>query len=375
MTYKTLKVGLIGPGSISRLHLDGIRRNPEAELIAIAASNNDKALQTGKDWGVPYTYGDYRNLLENNQIEAVHIATRNQTHAEIAANAIKAGKHVICEKPLGSNSKETAALLKEASTSNFVHALCYNLRFYPLVQHLRTLVMQGELGRIHTVHGSYLQDWLCLDTVYNWRLDPKESGELSTVADIGTHWLDMVQFITGLKVTSVISYLNTVIPTRRKVEKSDYETSVIISNEDSAGMLLAFDTGVMGSLLVSQVAHGHKNILSIEINGTNASAAWNSERPNELWLGYREKPNQVMISEASLLSSEAKAVSGPGHTKGILDTWHQFLKTVYSEIRSNRKFDPTKVTFASFYDGHRDVAILEALLASNKSKTWQLVEA
>jgi predicted dehydrogenase len=370
-----LKVGLIGPGSISRLHLDGIRRNPDAELVAIAASSSEKAQEIARDWRVPFAYGDYRQLLDNDQIDVVHVATRNQTHAEISSNAIKAGKHVICEKPLGCNTKETASLLKDVSTSNLVHALCHNLRFYPLVHQLRTLVMQGELGRIHTVHGSYLQDWLCMDTAYNWRLDPKESGELSTTSDIGSHWLDLVQFITGLQITSVISHLQTVIPVRRISNKSDQETNVTISNEDSACVLLELDTNVMGTLLVSQVAHGHKNILSIEVNGTKASAAWNTERPNELWLGYRDKPNQVMISDASLLSDEAKAVAGPGHTKGIMDTWHQFLKSVYAEIRSNKKFDPNRVTFANFIDGHRNVVILEAIITSHRTKSWQLIEA
>ncbi len=378
MAKEQLGIGIIGPGIIGRIHIDAVRRLPEASLVAVAASSAEKAETVARELRIPHAYGDYRRLLDNDAVQVVHICTRNRTHHDIVKHAIEAGKHIVCEKPLATNSTETGKMLELAAASGKVDAVCYNSRFHPLMQHLRAMIRAGELGTVHSVHGSYLQDWLLLDSVYNWRLNPAESGPSSTLFDIGTHWLDLVRFLTGLQATAVSADLGTVVPERTTSSVAGGEgpsaaKRVAITSEDYAAVLIDFEGRARGSLVACQVAPGRKNRLSVEVNGTKASAAWNSERPNELWMGYRTQRNDLMLCEGSLLDPAARATlpMGGGHTFGMLDSHFHLLKAVYKEIlgEAGAAGEPGP-TFARFSDGHKDVLTVEAMLASHRRRGW-----
>lgn len=374
MTTKRLGIGVIGPGIIGQVHMDSIRRLPEVDLVAVAASSMEKAEKIGRDWNVPCVYGNYRELLQDDRVDVVHIATRNRSHYQIVLDALSAGKHIICEKPLGTRVEETAEMLKQAHASGLVHSVCYNNRFYPLIHHLRGLVAKGELGKVHTIRGSYFQDWLSLDTDYDWRVDPVESGPSRAISDIGTHLLDLMHFASGTNIVSVMADLSTILSERQRSVGHGVDSEpgsgskVSVQTEDYAAVLLHFEGQAKGCLMVSQVAPGYKNSLVLEISGTIASAIWKSEHPNELWVGYRDQPNQLMISQHNLLLPEARVIGG--YVWGLGDPFDNYFRAVYREVSSQKTFRSDRVSFATFTDGHRDVAIMEAIMASNRTRVW-----
>jgi len=366
-----LRVGLIGPGRIARLHMDAIKRIPRVDLVAVAGSSLASAQRVAAEWDIPNAYGDYRLLLDNPDIQAVHIATRNESHCAISMAALQAGKHVICEKPLGVDAQQSGELLRYASGTGLVHAVCYVLRFYPVLFHLRAMIQQGQLGTVHTIHGGFLQDWLLAAASYDWRVDARESGPSRAMSDIGTHWLDMVQFLTGLTVSSVSADMNTIIRERcRPAASGRPENTMDVDTEDSTLVLLDFQGRAKGCCIISQVAAGHKMGLSFELDGTQASARWDAERPNELWIGHHDRPSELLFGEAGLLLPEGRAVCGSGKLKGGAHTWHQFLDAVYAAVRRGDPFDPTAASFATFIEGDRDMRIVDAIIASHRQRKW-----
>jgi len=248
----------------------------------------------------PHVFGgsDYRRLIELNELDVVHIASPNKYHLEMALAVLKAGKHCVCEKPLAMNTRETARIVRAAAAAGKVFAVNYNVRFYPAVLQMRALAQRGDLGEIIHVNGSYLQDWLLLQTDYNWRLLPKEGGALRAVADIGTHWMDTVSFVLGAPIVSVLAHLETFHKTRQRptgevktfttaAHRQEYR-SYPVKTEDFASVLLRFANGAHGNLAVSQVAAGRKNCIRVEVYGSKQSAWWNSEEPDYLHLGRRD---------------------------------------------------------------------------------------
>ena len=278
-------------------------------------------------------------------------------------------------------ARESAELVELARQSGQVAAVSYNLRYYPLVREARERIAAGTLGRVHAVHGTYLQDWLLYNTDWNWRLDPSQGGELRAVADIGTHWLDVVTYATGLKVTQVLADFSTIHPVRFRprglvstfadagTDRTEGE-EVATATEDQASILLCLSNGAIGTLLVSQVSPGHKNRLSFEIDGGEGSLAWTSQDPNSLWLGHRKVPNQVVDKDPSLLSAAARNLcSYPGgHQEGYPDTFRQFFASVYASVARNDPSAPRD--FPTFEDSHREMVTCEALLESSKTGRW-----
>jgi predicted dehydrogenase len=333
---------------------------------------------------VDQAYGDYWELLEDPEIQEVHNCTPNFMHFDINRAALLAGKHVVSEKPLAMTSKESAELVRVAKITGLVNAVDFNYRYYALVQQARAMVESGKVGdRIYAVHGSYLQDWLYLDTDYNWRLEPERSGESRAVADIGSHWMDLMQFITGAKITSVYGDLATIHPTRKKplVEIETYAgkelqpgeyREIPIRTEDYATVLLRFDNGARGAMTVCQVAAGRKNRLYFEIDGSKCAVSWDQERPNEMWVGYREKANEVLIKDPSLLDPEAKRYADypGGHPEAYPDGPKFFFRNVYSFIAEGKDPNKDKVDFSTFLDGHHEILICEAILESHRQKAW-----
>ena len=376
----SIQVGIVGTGFIGPAHLEALRRN-NIRVVGLAEQNADLAVEKAKELGIEKAYPSYESLLADPAIDVVHLATPNYLHYEHAKAALLAGKHVICEKPLSMNSRESGDLVRIAKKSGLVNVINFNIRFYPLAQQAREMVRNGELGELFILQGSYLQDWLLYPTDWNWRLEPELGGTLRAIGDIGSHWLDLLTFITGLKVKEVYADFKTFHPVRKKPLKpletftgklltpEDYEEKPIFT-EDYASVLLHYENGVHGVLTVSQVSAGRKNRLFYEINGSQSSLGWDSERPNELWIGRRSGPNQVLMKDPSLLSSAARdTVSYPGgHNEGFPDTFKQLYKKVYAYILAE---DYTaKPDFPTFADGHYEQVLSEAIELSAKEHKW-----
>jgi predicted dehydrogenase len=378
---KDIKVGVIGAGFIGPAHIEALRRLG-IEVVAIAASTQESAERSAQNFLVPKAYGHWEDLLNDPEIDVVHITSPNYLHFPQAKRALERGKHVLCEKPLAVSAIESAELVSLASEKKLANAVCYNLRFYPLVQESKARIADDELGeKIHIIHGCYLQDWLLLESDWNWRLDPELGGKLRAIADIGSHWMDLVTFVTGTRITSVFADLATFIPFRRKPitdtptfkgkkgESTDYK-SVNVKTEDYATLLFAFENGARGVVTVSQISSGRKNRLFFEIDGSKSSLVWNSEIPNQLLIGHRNKPNQSLIKDPSLMKKSASwSASFPGgHAEGYPDTFKQFFKAFYGYIHEG-KMD-IEPHFPTFKDGHNMLLVEEAILKSAKEKQW-----
>ncbi|UCF96087.1 MAG: Gfo/Idh/MocA family oxidoreductase [Spirochaetaceae bacterium] len=381
-----LKVGVIGIGFIGAAHVEALRRIPGIEVTAIAHSSDQKAKAKGQELGVDRTFGDYRRLLEIKEIHAVHVCTPNHLHYPQTRDALAAGKHVLCEKPLAVTVKEARDLVKRADASGLVTAVHFNIRFYPLLSHIRAMIAGGELGEIYAVHGSYLQDWLFYDTDYNWRLEPEYSGESRAIADIGSHWMDLIEFLTGERIAEVCADFATVHKIRKKplkpvetfagklLKPEDYK-EIPIGTEDFATVMLRFKKGARGVFSVSQISAGRKNRLYFEIDGSKRSVAWDSELPSQLWIGRRDGPNELLLRDPSLVHAESRElIDFPGgHNEGFPDTSKQLFKRFYAAVRAGGPGE--KPGYPSFGDGLRELELCETILQSNKRRTWLPVGA
>jgi len=376
----SIRAGIVGTGFIGPVHLEALRRN-NVRVVGLAEATPGLAAKKAASLGIPTAYESFEALLADPGIDVVHLATPNFLHYPQAKAALEAGKHVVCEKPLATSSQESADLVRIAQETEKVNVINFNIRFYPMAQQARSMVQSGEIGDLFILQGSYLQDWLLLPTDWNWRLEPGLGGTLRAVGDIGSHWLDLMSFITGLKVEEVFADFKTFHPVRKKPLKEletftgkllppqDYEDKPI-KTEDYASILLHYENGVHGILTVSQVSSGRKNRIFFEINGSKSSLSWNGERPNELWIGQRTGPNQVMMKDPSLLSPEALAsTSYPGgHNEGFPDTFKQLYTKVYNYILAG-DFS-AKPDFPTFADGHYEQVLCEAIETSAKEGRW-----
>ena len=371
-----IKAGIIGTGFIGPVHLEALRRLGIPVMALCDLPQRAKA--AAERYGIPEAFGDYRELLRCPNVDVVHIASPNRFHAEMSLAALRAGKHVVCEKPLAMNTRETVQIVKQARSSGKVFAVNYNVRFYPAVLALRRAVASGELGDIIHVNGSYMQDWLFKDTDYNWRLLPQEGGKLRAVADIGTHWMDTVSFILGANITSVFADLGTFHKTRRRplgevqtFSKADAKVRYAtyrVQTEDYANVLLQFANGARGNLGVSQVAAGRKNCIRVEIYGSKKSAWWCSEEPEMLHFGNRDDANLTAVRATPAFGDGAAGFMDypPGHVEGFPDTFKMLFRNIYAAIAGGKG----ERLFATANDGHQEVAVCEAVLKSHQSRSW-----
>lgn len=377
---QTIKAAIVGTGFIGPAHLEALRRLPNVEVVALCEVNQELAEEKAKMLGIPRAY-TFEEMLKQNDIDVVHICTPNFLHFAQAKAVLESEKHVICEKPLAVKIEEAEELVKIASATGLVNAVHFNLRYYPMVRQMKTMREKGDLGDVYSVMGSYLQDWLFFQTDYNWRLEPDKSGDSRAIADIGSHLLDITEYVTGLKITEVMADFSTVHKTRlkplkaietysdKKLQTSDY-AEVPINTEDHASVLLRFDNGSKGSITVSQVSAGRKNRLNIEIAGSKSNFEFNSERPNELWIGKREKANEQLMKDPGLAYPEASAlISFPGgHNEGFPDTSKQMFKEVYAAIATGKQ--PENPSYPTFASGLRELIIGERIVESNKKQAW-----
>jgi predicted dehydrogenase len=378
------KTAVFGTGFVGRVHLEGIRRLGNVDLYAIGEPQIEKANQLAAEFGVPKTDADYRRILEDPAVDAVHICTPNALHFPMVKDALAAGKHVICEKPLATSVDEARQLVSLAADAKRRNATFHNLRFYPMVQQMRRMREDGELGDILVVQGTYSQDWLLYDTDWNWRIDSKANGPSRCLADIGSHWCDMAEHVTGQRITSLCADLQTFHKTRKRpkgpietfagktLRPEDY-VEVPIDTEDFGAVVFRMGDRARGTFTASQVSAGRKNRLSIEIFGTKAGVAWDQERPDELWIGQRNSPNQIIVKDPSLLKERARPYADlpGGHSEGYDDTFKQVFRRFYASIG-----DPSATPeYPQFVDGLRQLTILESELSSHASRSWVDVPA
>jgi predicted dehydrogenase len=382
-----IKVGIIGTGFIGPTHIEAVRRLGFVEVVALAETSQEAANKKAAELGIPKAYGDYRQMLKDREVQVVHNCTPNHLHFTINKDIILAGKHVISEKPLAMNSEESAELLQLAEKHSVVHAVNFNYRQHASVQNLHSMIANGEVGKVNLVHGSYLQDWLLYETDFNWRLAPEVGGKSRAIADIGSHWCDTVQFVTGKRIVEVFADLATVIPVRKKakntiatfseqtLEEQEYE-DVPVNTEDYASVLVRFEDGSRGVFTVSQVSAGRKNRLSFEINGSQASVFWNQEEPEKLWIGHRDRANEILLADPALFTQEARsAIHHPGgHNEGWPDALKNMMFNFYSFVREGKSLKTDKPKFATFEDGHVSMCITDAILESHRQQKWVKVQ-
>ena len=376
-----INAAVVGAGFIGPVHVEGLQR-AGVNVTGILGVDEAESARAAAALGLPTAYTSFDEVLADADVHSVHLAVPNRLHFEMAGKALDAGKHVLCEKPLAMTSDESARLVEQAGGTQLAAGVNYNIRYYPLCLEAAAMRRRGDLGDVHHVCGSYVQDWLFWDTDYNWRVLAEEGGELRSVSDIGTHWLDLIHAITGLEVESVCADLKTVFPIRNRpigeVETFSGKASaapaatepVDITTDDYGCILLRFVGGARGCVWTSQVTAGRKNCLRYELAGSKQALSWCSESPNDLWVGHREKPNELLLRDPGLLSADASAyVNYPGgHNEGFPDTFKQCFKSFYDYIAAGDFAAPA--TFPTFADGHREIVLCDAILRSAREGGW-----
>jgi predicted dehydrogenase len=380
-------MGIVGAGFVGPHHVDAVRRLGFVEVVAVAGSSEASARAKAEALGAAKAYGSYEALLDDPDVQVVHNATPNYLHYPVNAAAIAKGKHVVSDKPLAMTAAEAKKLLDAANKAGIIHAVTFNYRGNPLVQQARHAIARGDIGKPHFLVGHYLQDWLLKDTDYSWRLEPDKGGASSALGDIGSHWCDLAQHISGLRITEVLGDITTVIPKRKKPRGSreafaqggaDEQVDLVdIKVEDLASVLLKFDNGARGSFSVGQVCAGHKNDLILEICGSKSSLRWRQEHQNELWLGHRDKANEILQKDPSLIDAEVRGYAHlpGGHQESWTDAFANLMRDIYGFIAAGKKAtDAHPPAFATFEDGYRANCIVEAILDSaKKGSVWTKV--
>ncbi len=377
-----IKAGIIGMGFIGVSHLEAIRRIGLAEIVAVADVNYELARKKAEEYHIPQCYQTVEELLGDPEIQAVHNCTPNHLHLRVNTQIIKAGKHIFAEKPLTKTSSESARLLdllKEYPST--VAALSFNYRMNPLVQEMKQRILRGDIGKITLVHGSYLQDWLLFDTDYNWRLESEISGASRAIGDIGSHWIDCVQHVTGSRITSVCSDLATIHSIRKK-PKGQVETFAVnlnietdekkVDTEDYGAVLFRMENGVHGVFHVSQVSAGRKCHLNFEVDGTQASLYWNQENADQMWMGFRDRDNSQVFRNPNLMAPQARQFTylAAGHPEGWNDAFKNNIESFYKFIAQGKKLGHDPSDFATFAEGHYIMKLIEAILESSRTRQW-----
>lgn len=378
---ETPRAAVIGAGFVGRAHIESLRRQG-IPVVGVLGSSPERGAESAKSLRLERAYRSLEELAADPDADVVHVCTPNYLHAKETSTLLKAGKHVMCEKPLAMDSRESAGLVELARHEKRLGGVTYNLRYYPLCQQARSMIESGAIGEPRLVHGSFLQDWLLYPTDWNWRLETQLGGELRAVSDIGTHWMDLTSWIVGRHINEVCADLATVVPIRKKprgrvetFRSSAAETDdVKIETDDYASVLVHFEDGIRGVYTVSQVSAGRKARLWFEIDGSEASLAFDSENANTLWIGRRKSANEELMKDPSLMSAAARGYSAypGGHIEGYPDTFTQLFKDFYSYIGAGDLKAPR--SFPTFEDGHREMVLCDRIALSGRERRWVKVE-
>ena len=375
--FSALSTAVIGTGFIGSMHVQNLRRLG-VSVSGVLGSSFERGALGAQNLGVRKAYADLGELLDDETVDVVHITSPNHAHYSQVKLLLAAGKHVVCEKPLAMTSAESLEMVELARASGKIAAVCYNIRFYPLNQHAHQMVNEGKAGSVRIVSGHYHQDWLAKETDWNWRLQSEVGGQLRSVGDIGTHWSDLVSFVTGKKIDAVCAKLLNFLPVRQRPvgpvesfsQASGQTEAVSVDTDDAAMIMIRFEDGAHGLMSTSQVSVGRKNELLWEIAGSEASLSWKSDSPDELFIGHRGRPNEVLMRDATLMNAAgySAAVAPAGHVEGFADSFHAFFKAVYSDILAGER--KTSSTWATFEDGHQQMKFCDAVLLSSSEQRW-----
>ena len=373
-SLSSLRAGVVGTGFVGVVHVHALRLLG-VDVAGVVGSSPERAAAKG----IAPVYDSLEELLADPSVDVVHLTTPNHLHHPQSKQVLEAGKHLVCEKPLAMTSEESAELVSVAESSGLVHCTNFNLRFFPLVHEARARIATGELGEIWNVHGGYLQDWLLYPTDWNWRLELEKGGALRAIGDIGSHWMDMAQFVSGQRIVEVCADLHTTVPVRRRpvgevetfasaddIEREDAP----MATEDLGHVLVRFDRGARGAFKVSQGAAGRKNFLHFEVDGSESALAWNAERHEELWLGRRDQPNELLQRNGALMQPSAAAHTflPAGHAEGWVDTFRELYRSVYTAVAAGAP--PEEPDYPTFLDGHRANVLGDAIAVSNAERRW-----
>jgi predicted dehydrogenase len=378
-------MGLVGPGFVGAHHVDAVRRLGFVDVVAVADVDEASARAKADTLGIPKAYGSLDAIARDPEVHVIHNTTPNHLHGAVIRAALAHRKHVVSEKPLAPSATEAYELWQAAERAGVVHAVTFNYRGNPLVQQARTMIAAGEIGPVHHVHGAYLQDWLLKPTDYSWRLEPALGGVSSAFADIGSHWCDLAQHVVGQRIEAVLADLTTVVTTRYRPAggreafargAGERGEPFAVQCEDMATILVRFANGAKGSATIGQVCAGHKNDLWIEAGGATGSLRWRQERQNELWVGRRDAPNQVMAKDPALMADSARPYAHlpGGHQEGWADAFGNVLRDVYAAVAAQPRDRTVRPAMATFEDGYRMAALVEAVLESHRGGgTWTRV--
>ena len=372
---------VIGTGFIGTVHVEALRRIG-VRVTGVLGSSPERGAERAAALGVPLAYPSLDAVLADPDVRVVHVTSPNHLHVEQARSIIEAGRHVVCEKPLAMTATNSAALVDLAAGSGLINAVNFNLRFYPLHQHVREMISEGGLGEVRFVTGHYFQDWLLHDTDWNWRLDPRQGGALRAVGDIGSHWLDLMTFLTGQPIVEVMADLATFVEVRHQptgpvetfsTERSAETVDREMATEDIASILLRFANGARGAVAVSQISAGRKNSLQWEIDGSDAAAAWDSETPDHLWIGHRDRPNEILLRNPALMGSAGRAAAAlpGGHVEGFADTFAALFRAIYADVMAGQP--AARPPYATFADGHDEMLVGDAVAESARTGRWETV--
>lgn len=377
-----LRAAVIGTGFIGTVHVEQLRRIG-VQVAGVLGSSPERGAERAAGLGVAKAYPSLDALLDDPTVDVVHVTSPNHLHVPQARAILAAGKHVVCEKPLAMTADESAGLVEDAERSGLVNAVNFNIRFYPLHQHVREVIAGGALGEIRFMTGHYFQDWLFLNTDWNWRLEPDKGGSLRAVGDIGSHWIDLIQFLSGRQIVAVMADLATFVGLREEprgpvetyaTERSADTVSREMSTEDVASILFRFDNGARGAVSISQISAGRKNSLQWEIDGSTGAAAWDSETPDHLWLGHRDRPNEILLRNPALMGPSGRTASAlpGGHAEGFGDTFGALFRAIYADVIAGRPAE--RPLYATFADGHDEMRINDAIAASAREGRWMDVD-
>ncbi|MCL4377243.1 MAG: Gfo/Idh/MocA family oxidoreductase [Actinobacteria bacterium] len=378
-----IRVGIVGAGFIGPIHIEAIRRLGYPEITAIAEVNQETANTAASDLKIPKAYGDWHDLVNDPDIDVVHATCSNMLHYPVSKACIEAGKSIICEKPLTMDISEARELVRLAKEKNVINATTFNMSFYPMVREAKEMVARGELGKINLVSGRYLQDWLVKESDYNWRVEAKYQGKTRVISDIGSHWMQMVQMILDKKIISVYGDITTFIPYRKKpmvrlktaqeieLKAGEYE-EIKVDTEDHATIMFKFEGGIKGVLIAAQICPGRKQRIEWEITGVEKSVFWEGEEPNKLWIGYRNRPNEIFMKDPNLMSANTRELSSfsAGLAEGYGDSWKNIISSIYNYIKIEGNKKNLKPDFPTFEEGYKIMTIIDAIIKSVEENKW-----
>ena len=356
-----LRAGIIGGGFMAEVHSRAVRSAGHT-VAGVSTSSRASAHAAAQRIGAQQSFDSALELITSPDIDVIHVCTPNDLHADLSLAAIAAGKPVICEKPLATTLADAAILTDAARSAQVPTAVPFAYRYYPTIREIRSRIASGEAGDLLLLHGSYLQDWLAEPLSTNWRVDPAKGGASRAFADIGVHWCDLMEFVTGHRINRIAANLATSYLSRGESSQSNS-----VGTEDVATVLFETDRGAVGSLTVSQISRGRKNRLWFSFDGSEGSYQFNQENPNELWIGGTDESRTIASGSAGLRGEDARkyAVLPAGHPQGYQDAFNAFVSDAYRAFAGQ-----SIASLPTFDDGHRAAAITDAVVAASQTRTW-----